>query len=407
MTYTETINWLFHQLPFYQKQGKRAYKGSLDNILKLDKHLNSPHKRFPSIHIAGTNGKGSTSHILCSILMEENYKVGLYTSPHLIDFRERIKVNGKMISKNFVVDFVHSNQLFIEDNSFSFFELSIAMAFSYFKARGVDIAIIETGLGGRLDSSNIISPLVSIITNVGLDHQEFLGYSIAEIAFEKAGIIKKNTPVVLGEYIKDAYLIFKEIAHRNNSPIHLAEKTLKNYYTDLGGTFQKKNIETALKSIEVLSKHKKIGAKAISNGLKKVVKNTGLLGRWQVLRQKPLTICDIGHNLHAFQKIITQPELLKAKKIHFVLGFVKGKDIQSIIKLLPNNSQFYFCSPNIERAIKVDYIKEAIKQLDINYNFYSSVFEAFAHTQKEAENDDLIFLGGSTFVVSEILKKIS
>ena len=405
-TYVETVDWLFRQLPFYQNQGAKAFKKDLTNILKLNTHLKNPHKNFESIHVAGTNGKGSTSHIICSILIEAGYKVGLYTSPHLIDFRERIKVNGKMISEEYVVDFAHSNHLFIEVNSFSFFELSVGMAFSYFSDTNVDIAVIETGLGGRLDSTNVVSPLVSVITNIGLDHQAFLGNSIPEIAFEKAGIIKKNTPVVLGEYKDNTYPVFKKIASEKNASLHLAEKSPIGYSTDLNGCFQQKNIETALKTIEIMSKYKKIGMEAIENGLKNIVKNTGLSGRWQVLKRKPLTICDIGHNVHAFKKITSQPEIQKAKKIHFVLGFVEGKNIESILKLLPSNAQFYFCSPKIQRAIKIENLKKMIKHLGLNSNFYFNVFEAFTHAQSEAEDEDLVFLGGSTFVVSEILQKI-
>ena len=405
-TYAQTVKWLFNQLPFYQNQGAKAIKIDLKNILRLNEHLNNPHRDFQSIHVAGTNGKGSTSHILCSILIEAGYNVGLYTSPHLNDFRERIKINGKMISQEFVVEFIGANQLFIKANSFSFFELSVGMAFAYFSDSKIDIAVMETGLGGRLDSTNVISPLVSVITNVGLDHQEFLGDSIAEIAYEKAGIIKKGTPVVIGEYRESTYSVFEKVAFQQGAPLYLAESSSTNYSTDLLGGFQQKNIKTALKTIEIIAKHKEIGKKAIEKGLKSVVKNTGLLGRWQVLSPLPPTVCDVGHNVHAFKEILLQPELLRANKIHFVLGFVKGKNIESILKLLPENSKFYFCSPKIHRSLSVDKLKKKTRYLGLNSNFYPSVYKAFTAAKNESKNDDFIFVGGSTFVVSEMLQKI-
>ena len=405
MKYLETINWMFSQLPMYQNQGKTAYKEDLSNTIKLVAHLNNPHQKFKSIHVAGTNGKGSTSHMLASVLQDAGYKVGLYTSPHLKDFRERIKINGKEISKQFVIGFIKRNKAFFEANSLSFFEMTVGMAFDYFAKQKVDIAIIEVGLGGRLDSTNIIAPEVSVITNIGMDHTQFLGNTIELIAKEKGGIIKPNIPVVIGETQKDTKSIFVDLAKQNNSEIVFADKEeLQAYDCDLKGTYQKKNIKTAVQTINTLNEKKfKVSLSNIKKGLLNVVKNTGLLGRWQILQELPKVICDTAHNKEGLTYIMNQLKGEEFDNLHIVLGFVNDKDLRSIIDLFPKKATYYFCKPKISRGLNANILKKEFAENGYVGSSYKSVNEAFKAALNDAKSSDLIYVGGSTFVVAEIV----
>ena len=388
----------------FQNNGKKALKNKLDNILFFTEHLGFPHKNFPSIHIAGTNGKGSSSHAIASVLQEAGYKVGLYTSPHLRDFRERIKINGKEIPEQNVIEFVEKHLPFIEKNDLSFFELTVAMAFDYFSTEKVDIAVIEVGLGGRLDSTNIILPEVCLITNIGKDHTDILGNTLAEIAYQKAGIIKEKTPVVISEYHPETADVFKEIAKEKNANIYFAYQKNIPYKTDLKGIYQEKNLKGIVQTLEILQeKGWKISNKNIEEGLLNIVKNTGLKGRWQTLSESPKIVCDTGHNHHGISLVIQQIAQQKYKKLHIVLGFVKEKDIDNILPLFPKNAIYYFCSPNIPRGLDANILKEKAILFDLQGNSYSSVNEALNYAKKQATTEDMIFIGGSTFVVAEVV----
>ena len=400
MKYEEGLNYLFSKLPMYQRTGSAAYKKDIGNIIKACKILDNPQNKFKSIHIAGTNGKGSTAHMLASIFQEAGYKTGLYTSPHLKDFRERIKIDGQLISEKDTLDFILKNKNQYEKIEMSFFEYTVAMAFDYFANENVDIAIIETGLGGRLDSTNIISPEISIITNIGYDHTNLLGNSLEEIAKEKAGIIKKNTPVIIGRKQEETEHIFKSEAKEKNSSIHFCRKNF-NYSTDLKGEYQKENLNTALQAMKILNLN--INDDIISKGLNNVVKNTGLNGRWQTIAKKPLTICDTGHNEDGIKNNIKQLKKLKFNKLHFVFGTVNDKDLRKILRLLPVNAQYYFCSANIERSLNSEKLLEESKNFKLLGERYESVIEAYHSAQSNAKMDDLIFIGGSTFIVAEVL----
>jgi len=405
MTYQDTINWMFSQLPMYQHQGKTAYKADLSNTLKLSKYLKHPETKFKSVHVAGTNGKGSTSHMLASVLQEAGYKVGLYTSPHLKDFRERIKVNGKEIPKQSVIGFIKRNKPFLEEQSLSFFEMTVGMAFDYFKKQKVDIAIIEVGLGGRLDSTNIIIPEVSVITNIGKDHTQFLGNTLKDIAFEKAGIIKENIPVVIGETQKETKPMFLKEAKKKKAKIIFADKSIsEEFQSDLKGDYQTKNIKTTVQTIKELQlKGFKISDKDIKVGLKSVVNNTGLNGRWQVLQTKPKVILDTAHNKEGLTYVIHQLLNEKFENLHIVFGTVNDKNLSSIIKLLPQNATYYFCKPNISRGIDAKELQQFFHKHKFIGDDYASVSEAYIEALKSAKESDLVFVGGSTFVVAEIM----
>ena len=402
MNYQETVNYLFQRLPFYQREGSVAYKKDIGNIIKATKHLNNPHNKFKSIHIAGTNGKGSTAHMLKSILIQSGLKVGLYTSPHLKDMRERIKINGNMISKKSIISFVKNNKEIFEKINLSFFEFMVALAFDYFAKKKVDVAIIETGLGGRLDSTNIITPILSIITNISLDHTNLLGNTIKKIALEKAGIIKKNVPVVVGKKDKTKP-IFDNVANQNNSTIKYS-KNVK-FKCDLLGEYQKENINTVVTAVSELQKTNlfEISSNNIIDGLLNTVKNTGILGRWQILQKEPLVICDIGHNEDGIKNIVQQLNKTKYKKLHFIFGTVDDKDIFQILGQLPKDAVYYFCQANIPRAMNVKKLKQYALNFNLKGSEHKNVKEAFFCAKNNSNSDDLIFIGGSTFVVAEIL----
>jgi dihydrofolate synthase/folylpolyglutamate synthase len=405
MNYQDTVNWLFKQLPMYQTKGQSAYKKDLSNIFLLAKHLHNPETKFKSIHVAGTNGKGSTSHMLASILQEAGYKVGLYTSPHLKDYRERIRLNGEVIGKKFVIGFVKRNRPFFEINSLSFFEMTVGLAFDYFAKQKVDIAVIEVGLGGRLDSTNIISPELSVITNIGFDHVALLGHTRELIAAEKAGIIKSNIPVVIGETHSETATVFKTKAVSHRAEIYFADQLIADALeSDLKGFYQVHNIKTVIQSVEVLKlKGYKISNDAIKSGLLNVVKNTVLLGRWQMLQETPKIVCDTAHNEEGLRYAMQQLKSEDYNKLHIVFGVVNDKDLFGIIALLPKEASYYLCKPNIERGLEVLELAKYFELKHFNYTVYGSVNEAFDKAKSLAFTDDFIYVGGSTFVVAEIL----
>ena len=405
MNYNNTLRWMFSQLPMYQKQGNTAFKKDLTNSLALSKHLNFPEKKFKTIHVAGTNGKGSTSHMLASILQEAGYKVGLYTSPHLKDFRERIKINGTVIRKIEVINFIKKNTEFLTTHQLSFFEMTVGLAFDCFAKQEVDIAIIEVGLGGRLDSTNIITPEVSVITNIGLDHTQFLGETLPEIAFEKAGIIKNNIPVVIGEFQKAIFPVFQKIAEEKKAPLFLASKNYTaNYQSDLKGSYQQHNIKTVVKTIEILKEKRfNISEENIEQGLLNVKKNTGLLGRWQLLNTSPKVICDTGHNKDGLHYVLTQLQNEVFDTLHFVFGVVNDKDLKGILPMFPKKAIYYFCKPDIPRGLEASKLKQQCASFGLKGETFSSVEVAYKAAIENASNKDLIFIGGSTFVVAEVV----
>ena len=404
MTYQETTNWLFNQLPMYQLQGASAYKKDLTNTILLANHLNNPEKNLKCIHVAGTNGKGSTSHLLASVYQEAGYKVGLYTSPHLKDFKERIKINGNEISEEFVVDFVDKNKIFFEENDLSFFEMSVGLAFEYFVKEKTDINIIEVGMGGRLDSTNIITPLVSVITNIGLDHTQFLGTTLEAIAFEKAGIIKPKIPVVVGEYTSETKPVFVKKSYETSSEIFFASDLINETYpSELLGDYQISNKKTVIQTVRVLQNLYPIKKETIKKGFLHVVKNTGLLGRWQQLNEKPKVICDTAHNSHGLKIVLNQIDNEKFNTLHIVLGVVNDKDLDSILPLFPKKANYYFCKPNIPRGLDATILKQKASEYQLIGNLYNSVSNAYEDALKNASKNDFIFIGGSTFVVAEVL----
>jgi dihydrofolate synthase/folylpolyglutamate synthase len=410
MDYQETIDWMFNQLPMYQLQGASAYKKDLTNTHLLIDHLDNPQEKIKCIHVAGTNGKGSTSHMLASILQEAGYKVGLYTSPHLKDFRERIKINGPEvsgeISEKFVSDFINKHKAFFEANDMSFFEMTVGLAFDYFAKEKVDIAVIEVGMGGRLDATNIITPLVSVITNIGLDHTQFLGNTLESVAFEKAGIIKPNIPVVIGEYTPETKPVFLAKAKECNSEIYFASDLItENYPSDLIGDYQMHNKKTVLQTIAILNNQKefKITPENIKSGLLQVVKNTGLQGRWQQLGEFPKVICDTAHNKNGLEIVLKQIQKQKFDNLHIVLGVVNDKDLDEILPLFPKNAFYYFCKPNIPRGLEASILEKKAAMFGLKGEVYNSVTDAYQKAKQNAAKSDLIYIGGSTFVVAEIL----
>lgn len=424
-TFDDVVAFLFSQLPVFQRDGAAAYKKDLHNTVRLLNYLGNPHLQFRSIHVAGTNGKGSTSHALAAIMQQNGYKTGLYTSPHLKSFTERIKINGLEIEQQFVVDFVQTHQDFIQEVQPSFFEITVAMAFDYFAKQKVDIAIIETGMGGRLDSTNIIQPLLSIITNIGKDHTQFLGETLPLIAGEKAGIIKENTPVIIGEKNEETTPVFIEKAKQVNAPIYFAEDmySLKTYESaqnglsiqyqtaqnsttilcDLRGIYQTKNMATVLTAVKVLVEKNILliqQDKALT-ALSSIVSETGLKGRWQILQEKPWMVCDTGHNTHGIRYIVEQIQQYDFEELHLVLGFVNDKSIDEVLQLFPQNAHYYFTQAQIPRALPVDeLVKIAAKNNRIGPSF-TTVEEAIQQAKKAAHPNDFIFIGGSTFIVAE------
>ena len=402
MTYQEALDFLYTQLPVYQKIGKKAFNKDLAKTVELCRFLGNPEQDFQTIHVAGTNGKGGTSHMLASILQASGLKVGLYTSPHLKSFRERIRINGSMIMESFVPGFVHKIQPVIKKIQPSFFEITVAMAFDYFSKEDVDIAVIETGLGGRLDSTNVITPILSVITSIGLDHMDILGGTIKEIAAEKGGIIKNGVPVVVGSVDSVSHEVLEKIAERNNSVLHDAEGGF-DFQSDLKGASFSLNLSTVIKSVECLKDMGySISKSELASGLRSVCKNTGLKGRWQILNQEPLTVCDIGHNVQAVESLLEEMKKVSYRQLHIVWGMAKDKSVAEVLSLLPKDACYYFCAAKIERAMSaLDLSLEADKQ-GLSGKVCESVGSAIAWTKDKAKSDDLIFIGGSTFVVAEI-----
>ena len=427
MNYNETLDFLYAKLPMFSRIGAAAIKPSLHNTLVLCEALGNPQHKFKSIHIAGTNGKGSTSHQLASILQEENYKVGLYTSPHLKDFRERIKINGDMCSQDFVVSFVQKIKHIIEDINPSFFEVTVAMAFEYFALQNVDIAVIEVGMGGRLDSTNIITPILSIITNIGFDHMQFLGNTYEAIAKEKAGIIKPNIPVIIGEFNNETKPVFLTIAKENNCKITFAQENWKviesndssgflnvnvvsNTYNkalkvelDLTGIYQLKNIKQVLEAfLELNSIGIAIRETSLKKGLKNTKKNTGFYGRWDILQQHPKVIVDVAHNEDGIKQILHQLSFIKYKKLHIVIGMVKDKDVGKVIQMLPTHATYYFTNASIERALPAADLQAFSLPNNLKGSCYSNVNIALDNALTNASNEDLIIVCGSIFLIAEI-----
>ena len=428
MNYNETLNWMFNKLPMYQRIGASAYKADLNTTIEIINYLDNPQDSFKSIHIAGTNGKGSTSHSLASVFQEAGYKTGLYTSPHLRDFRERIRINGEMIPENDVVDFIEKHKDKLEELELSFFEMTVAMAFDYFRKEKVDIAIIEVGMGGRLDSTNVIKPELCVITNISLDHVKFLGENEEQIATEKAGIIKPETPIVIGETQKDSKNVFINTSKEKNSPIFFADQImdcrkdntysieyqkfdiyknettyLKDVKYPLLGNYQKKNLATVICALDILKESFKIDDTHIINGLANVIKNTGLMGRWQVINRNPLAIADTGHNVAGINEVNKQLAETKYNKLHFVLSVVNDKDIDGILQLLPKDAEYYFCKADIPRGLSVNILAEKATNCGLNGKIYDSVRHAYSTALENAKEGDLVFVGGSNFTVAEVV----
>ena len=406
MNYQETLNWMFTQLPMYQTQGATAYRKDITNTVLLANHLGNPEKDLKCIHVAGTNGKGSTSHLLASVLQEAGYKVGLYTSPHLKDYRERITINGQPISEEYVCDFINKNKSFFETNALSFFEMSVGLAFEYFVKEKTDINIIEVGMGGRLDSTNIITPLISVITNIGFDHTQFLGNTLEAIAFEKAGIIKPNIPVVIGEYRTETKPVFEVKSQNSNSEIYFASDILQeDYPSALLGDYQLHNKKTVLQTLKVLQGKQlvSVSEENIKSGFLNVIKNTNLQGRWQQLGEKPKIICDTAHNAHGLSIVLNQLKKEKFDQLHIVLGLVNDKNLEEILPLFPKNAKYYFCKPDISRGLEAEILAAKGRDFELKGEIYNSVSNAYADAAKNATADDFIYVGGSTFVVAEIL----
>ncbi len=428
MNYQETLNYLYNSTPVFEHVGAVAYKEGLQNTLALDKHFNHPHTNFKTIHIAGTNGKGSCSHSLASILQEAGYKVGLYTSPHLVDFRERIRVNGQCISKERVVKFVKDERKFFEPLHPSFFELTTALAFKYFDEQKVDIAIIEVGLGGRLDCTNIISPILSIITNISFDHTQFLGDTLAKIAAEKAGIIKKGVPAIIGEANEETRPVFQSKANEVNSDIVFAEDNaivtssspivdggrrynLSNNSTlvgELSGDYQERNMNTILCACNILKQMNIIkNDDIIAKGLTNICKNTGLLGRWQTIQNNPTVVCDTGHNVGGWNYLAPQIKRQQCNQLRIVFGMVDDKDINSVMFLLPKNAIYYWTQADSKRAIKAERVAEIAIKHDLRGEIFDNVEVAYTKALQDSNKDDFVFVGGSSYIVADLLTFLS
>lgn len=388
----------------YQRQGSTAFKKDLTNIIAFCEVLKQPQDKYSTVHVAGTNGKGSTSHMIASVLQEAGYKVGLYTSPHLKDFRERIRVNGIPIAEEAVVDFIEQHSSFLQDQGLSFFELTVGMAFDYFAEEQVDIAIIEVGLGGRLDSTNIINPLVSVITNIGLDHTQFLGETLPEIAFEKAGIIKAETPVVVGEYQEEVFPVFSDKAKSMASKVYIADQLVDEQYdTDLLGSYQSQNVKTAVQCIRLLRETGlTISENSLKTGLLNVVKLTGLKGRWQILKNRPMVVCDTAHNREGLTSVMKQLQEQHYDDLHIVLGVVNDKDLSGILEFFPKMGHYYFCKPDIPRGLDADILQKEGERFGLFGDVYPSVQKAYEAALSKAWENDFIYIGGSTFVVAEM-----
>lgn len=419
---------MFEKLPMYQRIGGAAYKADLTNTIELLELLNQPQHAFKSVHIAGTNGKGSVSNMLASVFQEAGFKTGLYTSPHLRDFRERIRINGAMIPEENVISFIHQYADQFEKIGLSFFEMTVGMAFNYFREEKVDIAIIETGMGGRLDSTNLVEPLLSVITNIGMDHMQFLGDTIEKIAFEKAGIIKKNTPVVIGQWQSETIGVFEAKASQMSSPLIVADKKfdanrlqtldqnmqvfdiwkdsqlfIEKLELPLLGHYQQKNLITVMAALDQLMTAFDIPLDTIRDGLEAVVRNTGLAGRWQIVSRNPVAIADTGHNADGIKEIVFQLRLMQYKQLHFVLGVVNDKSVETMLQLLPRHAIYYFCKADIPRGMPAAELAEKAFESGLRGRVYGSVRDAFFSALNAARPDDLVFVGGSTFVVAEIV----
>ena len=426
MTYDETVTYLFNCAPPFQQVGGAAYKEGLSTTIQFDNHLNNPHRKFRTIHIAGTNGKGSTSHTLAAILQESGYKVGLYTSPHLIDFRERMRVNGVPASKEYVIEFVEKHKAFFEPLQPSFFELTTAMAFNYFAEQQVDVAIIEVGLGGRLDCTNIITPELCVITNISLDHTQFLGTTLQEIAGEKAGIIKSGIPVVIGETTPETKDVFARKAQECNAPIIFAEeecllsqaepfengyryvsKVYGEFTGELGGDYQRKNTNTLLSAIKILQeKGFAISDDSLRKGFTNVCSLTGFMGRWQKLQENPRVVCDAGHNIGGIRYITEQLARIDCKSLRIVFGMVNDKDITSVLKMMPQNAEYYFTQASIKRAMPAEELKSMAEKYGFTGKCYPTVKAALENAVADSTSEDFVFVGGSCFIVADLLSSL-
>lgn len=429
MNYQETIDYLLSYLPMFQRIGAAAYKADIYNTVELMKALGNPEKKFKSIHVAGTNGKGSSSHLIASILREKGLKVGLHTSPHLKDFRERIKIDNKMCDEEFVINFVENNKELIERIKPSFFETAVAMAFTYFAQENVDIAIIEVGMGGRLDSTNVINPLACLITNISFDHTQFLGNSLEAIAQEKAGIIKQNTPIVISQTQNETQNVFSAKANEKNSPICFADSYLscenvnhsqgllkmdiykngveriKNLQSSLSGYYQQKNILGVVALIDTLNQYHNfnISNEEIKQGIENLSSNFPIAGRWQTLCNKPLTICDTGHNEDGLKYVIEQIKNTPHEKLRFVLAMVNDKDVNKVLSMLDKDAEYYLSQAKIPRALPVDELEEKAQQAGLSFTKYATISQALAQAQQDSKENDLVFVGGSTFTVAEVV----
>ena len=428
MTYQETLEWMFNKLPMYQRIGAAAYKADLNNTIQLLDLLDNPHNSFKSVHVAGTNGKGSVSHTLASVFQEAGYKTGLYTSPHLRDFRERIRINGEMIPEENVVQFIDTYKDKFEAMELSFFEMTVGMAFDYFRKEKVDIAIVEVGMGGRLDSTNLITPELSIITNIDFDHTKFLGDTRAKIAYEKAGIIKPGIPVVIGETHPETEQVFIDKAKECGSPIYFADQIFdcdKIYFESfteqkfdvwknselymealeipMMGNYQQKNLTTVMCAIDLLRDKFNLSDDDIRDGIGKVIRNTHLMGRWQILCKDPLTIADTGHNVAGITEVVRQLAEMHYGKLHFVLGMVNDKDIDSVLQLLPRGAEYYFCKADIPRGLDANILAEKAFDMGLRGQVFESVSHAYRSAVNNARFGDVVFIGGSNFTVAEVV----